>query len=78
VNVKYLLDANIVSEPLRPAPNTKVLVRLKRHQDELAIASVVWHVLWFGCQRLSISAKRTAIERYLNEVVAKCCWSRTV
>jgi tRNA(fMet)-specific endonuclease VapC len=70
VSVKYLLDTNVVSEPLRPAPNAKVLARLKRHQDELAIASVVWHELWFGCQRLPVSAKRTAIERYLNEVVA--------
>lgn len=70
MSVKYLLDTNVVSEPLRPAPNTKVLARLKRHQDELAIASLVWHELWFGCQRLPISAKRTAIERYLNEVVA--------
>jgi tRNA(fMet)-specific endonuclease VapC len=25
--------------------------------------------LWFGCQRLPASAKRTVIERYLNEVV---------
>ena len=70
MSVKYLLDTNIVSEPLRPTPNAKVLARLKRHQDELAIASVVWHELWFGCQRLPASAKRTAIERYLNEVVA--------
>jgi tRNA(fMet)-specific endonuclease VapC len=69
VSAKYLLDTNILSEPLRPAPKAKVLARLKRHQDELATASVVWHELWFGCQRLPVSAKRTAIERYLNEVV---------
>ncbi len=69
MSARYLLDTNVVSEPLRPAPNAKVLARLKRHQDELAIASVVWHELWFGCQRLQASAKRTAIERYLNEVV---------
>jgi tRNA(fMet)-specific endonuclease VapC len=70
VSARYLLDTNVVSEPLRPAPNAKVLARLRRHQDELAIASVVWHELWFGCQRLPASAKRAAIERYLNEVVA--------
>ena len=68
--MKYLLDTNIVSEPLRPAPNPKVMARLKRHSGELAIASVVWHELWFGCQRLPASTKRTVIERYLNEVVA--------
>ncbi len=70
MSARYLLDTNVVSEPLRPAPNAKVLARLRRHQDELAIASVVWHELWFGCQRLPASAKRAAIERYLNDVVA--------
>jgi tRNA(fMet)-specific endonuclease VapC len=66
VNAKYLLDTNIVSEPLRPVPNAKVLARLKRHQDEFAIASIVWHELWFGCHRLPSSAKRAVIERYLR------------
>jgi tRNA(fMet)-specific endonuclease VapC len=70
VSINYLLDTNVVSEPLRPRPNPKVLARLKSHEEELAVASPVWHELWFGCQRLSASAKRTAIERYLNEVVA--------
>jgi len=70
VSTMYLLDTNIVSEPLRPTPNAKVMARLKRHQDELAIATVVWHELWFGCNRLPASAKRTAIENYLNQVVA--------
>jgi tRNA(fMet)-specific endonuclease VapC len=31
---------------------------------------VVWHELLFGCYRLPHSAKRSAIEEYLNEVVA--------
>ncbi len=64
--MKYLLDTNIVSEPLRPAPNAKVMARLKRHSGELAIASE----LWFGCLRLPASTKRTVIERYLTEVVS--------
>jgi len=44
--------------------------QLRLHQAEIAIAAVTWHELWFGCLRLSPSAKRTAIEAYLNEVVA--------
>ena len=68
--MKYLLDTNIVSEPLRSAPNPKVMARLKRHSGKLASASLVWHELWSGCQHLPASTKRTVIERYLNEVVA--------
>jgi tRNA(fMet)-specific endonuclease VapC len=44
--------------------------QLERRQAEIAIAAVVWHELWFGCLRLPRSAKRTAIESYLNDVVA--------
>jgi tRNA(fMet)-specific endonuclease VapC len=70
VSARYLLDTNVLSEPLRPAPQPKVIERLRRHQDELATASIVWHELWFGCQRLPDSAKRQAIEDYLTQVIA--------
>jgi len=69
VSLKYLLDTNIVSEPLRPLPNPNILDFLKQYQDQVAIASPVWHELLFGCYRLPESARRTAIETYLNEVV---------
>jgi predicted nucleic acid-binding protein len=34
VSLTYLLDTNIISKPLRPAPNLQVLERLKRYEDE--------------------------------------------
>ena len=70
MSLAYLLDTNIISEPLRPVPDQQVLERLKRHEEEMAIASVVWHELLLGSYRLPPSAKRTAIEQYLSEVVA--------
>lgn len=70
MTLRYLLDTNILAEPLRPQPNDLILERLKRHQKEIAIASVTWHEMWFGCFRLPVSARRTAIEAYLTQVVA--------
>ena len=67
---RFLLDTNIVSEPLRPLPDRRVLQLLSRHADRLAISSVVWHELTYGAARLPPSAARTLIERYLREVVA--------
>ena len=69
MTLKYLLDTNIVSEPLRPKPLPGVLRRLRRHEEEMAIPSVVWHELRFGMERLGPSRRREAIERYLDEVV---------
>ena len=71
MTLRYLLDTNILSEPLRPAPNQAVLDHLREHQAEIAIASVVWHELWYGCYRLPPSAKRTLIEAYLKDVIAR-------
>lgn len=67
--LKFLLDTNIISEPLRPVPASGVLTGLQAHQNEIALASVVWHELWFGCYRLPPSSRRTAVENYLQQVV---------
>ena len=69
MNLKYLLDTNVVSEPLRPHPSRTILRRLGSHEGETAICSVVWHELRFGCARLPVSRRREAIERYLEDVV---------
>jgi tRNA(fMet)-specific endonuclease VapC len=69
VNLKFLLDTNVVSEPLRPKPQHGVVGKLRRHEDGIAISSVVWHELRFGAERLPPSRRRDAIVRYLDEVV---------
>lgn len=63
--LKYLLDTNTISEPARPSPNPRLLERLERNAEVIAIAAPVWHELLFGLQRLPPSAKRTRIEGYL-------------
>jgi tRNA(fMet)-specific endonuclease VapC len=68
--LRFLLDTNILAEPLRPKPNEQTLEHLKRHEHEIAIASVAWHEMHFGCYRLPPSARRSAIEAYLTQVVA--------
>jgi len=69
MTVRYLLDTNILSEPLRPTPNQNILDKLRTYQDHLATAALVWHELWFGAYRLPESARRKAIEDYLSGVV---------
>jgi tRNA(fMet)-specific endonuclease VapC len=71
VTLAFLLDTNILSEALRPAPNRQVLDHLQAHGAEIAIASMVWHELWYGCSRLPPSARREVIETYLKDVVAR-------
>jgi tRNA(fMet)-specific endonuclease VapC len=67
--LKYLLDTSIVSEPVKPRPNPRVVTRLRENGDECAIAASVWHELRFGVLRLPPSKRREVLERYLDEVV---------
>lgn len=67
--MRYLLDTNVLSEPLRPEPDEEVLRRLRDRRGEVATASVVWHEMLFGCCRLPPSARRSAIQEYLDEVL---------
>ncbi len=66
---RYLLDTNVLSEPLRKSPDAGVMRCLEMHGDAVVTASPVWHEMVFGSSRLRPSRRRSAIERYLFEVV---------
>ena len=68
--LRFLLDTNVVSEPLRPEPAAGIMRRLRDPEGEMAIPSLVWHELRYGCARLPRSRRREAIEHYIEDVVA--------
>ena len=70
--MKYLLDTHIISEPLKPKPSNSVMLRLREHEDDIAVPAPVWYELRFGCARLAPSRLREAIERYIEDVVLAC------
>jgi Predicted nucleic acid-binding protein, contains PIN domain len=70
MTVRFSLDTNIISEPLKAKPNKGVMRNLRVHETDLAISAIVWHELWTGCYRLPQSRKRAAIESYLRDVVS--------
>ena len=67
--VRYLLDTNIVSELARPEPNAPMRECYRAHEHESAIASVVWHELVYGVERLPTGRQRDVLMRYMEEVV---------
>ena len=69
MTARFLLDANIVSEPIRPAPNAQLVARLDAATGELALPSLVWNELKFGVARMPASRRRDYLERYLSTVV---------
>lgn len=69
--IRFLLDTNVVSEPLAASPKRAVIQALDRHAQECAIGAPVLAELRFGAARLPASRRRTAIERYIDEVVLR-------
>jgi tRNA(fMet)-specific endonuclease VapC len=69
VSLRFLLDTNVLSEPLRPAPNQRLVARLGRHIGTLGIAAPTWHELRYGCDRMPQSRRKEQIEEYLATVV---------
>ena len=66
---RYLLDTNTVSEPARKSPDPEVQARLQAHGGEAAIASVVWHELVYGLDRMPAGRRRDYVAHYLLDVV---------
>ena len=56
--MKYLLDTNVLSEPVKPATDDSVLKRLALFEREIATAAPVFYELQYGVRRLAESAKR--------------------
>ena len=65
---RYLIDTNILSEPLKLKPNENVIAKMQLHFADMAIASITWHEILYGCYRLPPSKKKDRIEQYLKEL----------
>jgi predicted nucleic acid-binding protein len=64
--VKYLVDANVLSEPTKPAPDPRVVAWLRANEQEIAVDPVILGELRFGILILQKGKKRTALERWFD------------
>ncbi|MEO1353449.1 MAG: type II toxin-antitoxin system VapC family toxin [Cyanobacteria bacterium J06635_15] len=71
MSAKFLLDTNVLSEPLKPKPNQNVLDHLLVNDDALAVAAIVYHEMVFGYLDLPDSKRRRAIEAYIHQEIEK-------
>jgi hypothetical protein len=69
--VKYLVDANVLSEVTKPAPDPRVLQWLRAHEPDIAVDPVILGELRFGILILPRGRRRTALERWFDAGVAR-------
>ncbi|WP_342450178.1 type II toxin-antitoxin system VapC family toxin [Thiorhodococcus minor] len=63
--MRYLLDTNILSEPVVVRPHPGVMQRIEANRGSLAIASVTWQEVLYGMLLLPSGRRREQIEDYL-------------
>jgi len=65
--VRYLADADVLSEATRPEPDRRVLEWLRVNERSLVVDPIVLGELRFGILLLPRSARRTRLERWFEE-----------
>ena len=69
--MKYLVDANVLSEPTKPSPEPRVIDWLRTHEREIAVDPIILGELRFGILLLPKGKKRTVLERWFDAGVQR-------
>jgi toxin FitB len=69
--VKYLVDANVLSEATRATPAAAVIDWLRANERELAVDPIILGEVRFGIFLLPAGARRRRLERWFDDGVAR-------
>ena len=69
--MKYLVDANVLSEPTKPKPDARVVAWLRAHESDIAIDPVILGELRFGILILPKGRKRASLERWFDAGIGR-------
>jgi toxin FitB len=66
--MRYLVDANVLSEPTKAAPDAAAIAWLRAHEDDLVVDSIVLGELGIGIERLPHGGKRARLEEWFESL----------
>ena len=69
--MKFLVDANVLSEPTKPVPVTRVVAWLRENESELAINPIVLGELEYGILLLPAGRRRKRLQDWFSEAVQR-------
>ena len=69
--MRYLVDANVLSEATRPSPRAGVVEWLRRHEAALVVDPVVLGEIRFGILLLARGRRRSRLEQWFDSGVRR-------
>ncbi len=66
----YLVDANVLSEPTKPAPAPKVIEWLRHNEREIAVDPIILGEIRFGIHLLAAGKRRQRLEHWFKNGVS--------
>lgn len=69
--MKYLVDANVLSEPTKAAPQASVIEWLRTNEGEIAVDPIIVGEIRFGILLLAPGRRRTRLERWFEAGVRR-------
>lgn len=77
--MKYLVDANVLSEATRAEPSHAVISWLREHESDLVIDVIIRGELEFGILQLPAGKRRERLEKWFaSSIAAMSCLPLTV
>ena len=67
----YLVDANVLSEATKRAPNASVVDWLRKNETEVAVYPIILGEIRFGIHLLPSGKRRRRLEEWFDEGVAR-------
>lgn len=64
--MKFLVDANVLSEPTRQEPNDRVVAWLRRNERSIAVDPIILGEVRFGILLLPKGQRRRKLERWFE------------
>ncbi len=69
--MRFLVDANVLSEPTKPQPQARVVEWLRANERDLVVDPIVLGEVRFGILLLPRSQRRNRLERWFEEGVGR-------
>jgi toxin FitB len=69
--MKYLVDANVLSELTKPSPAVKVLNWFMEHEAEVAVDPIILGEIYAGILNLPKNRRRARLDRWFADVVRR-------